>query len=91
MMKKLLIHTSKYTMKFLVRIIIISTFFLFSCDEISEIGINEILTDQQNKIKVEFVKFLWKLQTSTMIVLEQMTENFCLENITILFLEKQKQ
>ena len=49
MMKKLLIHTSKYTMKFLVRIIIISTFFLFSCDEISEIGINEILTDQQNR------------------------------------------
>ena len=62
MMKKLLIHTSKYTMKFLVSIIIISTFFLFSCDEISEIGINEILTDQQNKIKVEFVKI--PLETS---------------------------
>ena len=62
MMKKLLIHTSKYTMKFLVRIIIISTFFLFSCDEISEIGINEILTDQHNKIKVEYVEI--PLETS---------------------------
>ena len=56
MMKKLLIHTSKYIMKFLVRIIIISTFFLFSCDEISEVGIrqffkeNDVSQEEQNQL-----------------------------------------
>tara|TARA_B100000214_G_scaffold26855_1_gene17600 strand:+ start:569 stop:1924 length:1356 start_codon:yes stop_codon:yes gene_type:complete len=43
-------------MKFLVRLIIILSFFYISCDETSEIGIDELLSDQKNKIKVHYVE-----------------------------------
>ena len=43
-------------MKFLVRLIILLSFFYISCDETSEIGIDELLSDQKNKIKVHYVE-----------------------------------
>ena len=43
-------------MKFLVRIIVFYSLFLFSCDEISDVGINEILSDKQNKISVKYIE-----------------------------------
>ena len=45
-------------MKFLVRLIILLSFFYISCDETSEIGIDELLSDQKNKIKVHYVDTL---------------------------------
>ena len=43
-------------MKFLVRLIILLSFFYISCDETSEIGIDELLSGQKNKIKVHYVE-----------------------------------
>ena len=43
-------------MKFLVRLIILLSIFYISCDETSEIGIDELLSDQKNKIKVHYVE-----------------------------------
>ena len=43
-------------MKFLNRILIIISFFAYSCNETSEIGINELLNEQKEKVKVHFLK-----------------------------------
>ena len=43
-------------MKFLTRLSFIFSFFLYSCDESSEIGINELLNDQKEKVKVHYVE-----------------------------------
>ena len=43
-------------MKFSVRIIIILSFLLYACDETSEIGIDELLSDQKDKIKVHYLE-----------------------------------
>ncbi len=42
-------------MKFLVRSPLLIYFFLISCDQSSEIGIEELLTDQKEKIKVHYI------------------------------------
>ena len=43
-------------MKFLTRLSFIFTFFLYSCDESSEIGIDELLNEQKEKVKVHYVE-----------------------------------
>ena len=43
-------------MKFLTRLSIIFSFFLYSCDESSEIGIDELLNEQKEKVKVHYVE-----------------------------------
>ena len=43
-------------MKFLVRLIILLSIFYISCDETSEICIDELLSYQKNKIKVHYVE-----------------------------------
>tara|TARA_B100001113_G_scaffold346065_1_gene336484 strand:+ start:1294 stop:2685 length:1392 start_codon:yes stop_codon:yes gene_type:complete len=55
-MKNLLNHIINYIMKFSVRIIIILSFLLYACDETSEIGIDELLSDQKDKIKVHYLE-----------------------------------
>ena len=42
-------------MKFLTRVIIILSFLNLSCDESNEIGIDELLSGQKNKIRVHYV------------------------------------
>jgi len=57
MMKNLLNHIINYIMKFSARIIIILSFLLYaSCDETSEIGIDELLSTQKDKIKVHYLE-----------------------------------
>ena len=43
-------------MKFLSRILIITSFFYYSCDETSEVGIDELLSGQKEKIKTHYVE-----------------------------------
>ena len=43
-------------MKFLTRLSFIIIFFLYSCDESSEIGIDELLNEQKEKVKVHYVE-----------------------------------
>ena len=43
-------------MKFLVRLIIILSILNISCDETNEIGIDELLSNQKNKIKVHYLE-----------------------------------
>ncbi|MGB0915832.1 MAG: hypothetical protein ACPGVI_07150, partial [Crocinitomicaceae bacterium] len=43
-------------MKFLTRLLIYSSFIFYSCNETSEVGIDEILINQKEKIKVHYPK-----------------------------------
>ena len=43
-------------MKFLSRLSILLSFLIYSCDETSEIGIDELLSDQKEKVKVHYVE-----------------------------------
>ena len=43
-------------MKFLSRILILTSFFYYSCDETSEVGIDELLSGQKEKIKTHYVE-----------------------------------
>ena len=43
-------------MKFSIRLLIILSFFLYNCDETSEIGIDELLSNQKEKIKVHYLE-----------------------------------
>ena len=56
MMKNPLKHIINYIMKFSTRILIILSFFLYTCDESSEIGIDELLSSQKDKIKVHYLE-----------------------------------
>ena len=44
-------------MKFLNRNVIFFFIYLFSCDQTSEIGIDELLSDKKEKIKVHYSEF----------------------------------
>ena len=55
-MKNPLNHIINYIMKFSTRILIILSFFLYTCDESSEIGIDELLSSQKDKIKVHYLE-----------------------------------
>ena len=55
-MKSRLNPIINYIMKFLTRLSFIFTFFLYSCDESSEIGIDELLNEQKEKVKVHYVE-----------------------------------
>ena len=56
MMKNPLNHIINYIMKFSSRLLIILSFFLYNCDETSEIGIDELLSNQKEKIKVHYLE-----------------------------------
>ena len=43
-------------MKFLTRLLIYSSFIFYSCNETSEIGIDELLVNQKEKIKVHYTE-----------------------------------
>jgi len=43
-------------MKFLTRLLIYSSFIFYSCNETSEVGIDELLINQKEKIKVHFIE-----------------------------------
>ncbi|MAR65413.1 MAG: hypothetical protein CMB83_05785 [Flammeovirgaceae bacterium] len=43
-------------MKFLSRLSIILSFLIYSCDETSEIGIDELLSNQKEKVKVHYIE-----------------------------------
>ncbi len=43
-------------MKLSPRILIILSFFLYNCDETSDIGIDELLSNQKEKIKVHYLE-----------------------------------
>ena len=64
-MKSQLNPIINYIMKFLTRLSFIFSFFLYSCDESSEIGIDELLNEQKEKVfsivKLEsFIKTMTK-------------------------------
>lgn len=56
MMKNPLNHIINYIMKFLSRIVFILSFCLIGCDESNEVGINELLISQKEKIKVHYAE-----------------------------------
>ena len=43
-------------MKFLSRLSIVLSFLIYSCDETSEIGIDELLSNQKEKVKVHYIE-----------------------------------
>ena len=49
-------------MKFLTRLLIFTSFIFYSCNETSEVGIDELLINQKEKIKVHYVEI--PLETS---------------------------
>ena len=43
-------------MKFLIRTLIILSFLFYSCDETTEIGIDELFSNQKERIKVHYIE-----------------------------------
>ena len=52
-MKSQLNLITSFIMKFLTRLSFIFSFFLYSCDESSEIGIDELLNEQKEKVELD--------------------------------------
>ena len=61
-MKSQLNPIINYIMKFLTRLLIFTSFIFYSCNETSEVGIDELLINQKEKIKVHYVEI--PLETS---------------------------